>query len=204
MPQKSSRKILLILSITIGTLTAACGGGGNSDSSNTTIPSVAGFYSFDTNRIPFECTDGSRGELPPISLGVEVIQNENRIAILNDTVDNPVGFNIIESSLLQGNVQPNSNFNANSAAIAIFDGLPGNVNLSYNLNGRFTTSGWSGSYEYSALLLSQMVSCTYRTNFFGSKLNPLTFSAQMELQLWAPHDIYDSQGIIGRSLGLTP
>jgi hypothetical protein len=69
-------------------------------------------------------------------------------------------------------VELNASFITTQILTATIDGLEGNVTLTYNISGNFTTSGWSGNYSYTALSQAGLLpTCTYTSTFSGNKLS---------------------------------
>lgn len=189
---------ILILSIIL----TACGGGDSSPTSTNSsgFPDVAGRYSFNTGSVSFSCSDGSTGTNPAIALNFDVTQNANVITLANTNASGNIpGITIIDSTDSAGNVQENSSFIVTQIATANIDGISGTVNINYNVTGSFTSSGWSGTYTYTASSAS-FGSCRFTTSFTGSKITTarasLTSNEINESNSY-PIDFYDQFGIIG-------
>ena len=191
-------------------LLSSCGGGGGdaapvatAPANSSGFPSVAGRYSFNTGTFNFTCSDGSTGTNPALALNVDVTQNANALTLVSTSAGSSTpGLTVIDSTGTTGNVAADSSFILNQTTTANITGISGTVVLSYNQTGSFTSSGWSGTYTYSASSAS-FGSCTYVASYTGTKVTSKPSLARKEFNLNndLPTDIYDQFSIIGSLLG---
>ena len=186
---------------------SSCGSDSDTATNNSSgYPDVAGRYSFNTSTFNISCSDGSSGTNPAIALNFDVTQNANVITLVNTNAAGGIpGITFLESTDATGNIQTNSSFIITQIATATFDGISGIVNLSYNQTGSFTSTGWSGTYTYTATSAT-LGSCTFTASFTGSKIitaNSINTSKQINEKQSFPVDIYDTFSIIGSSIGTT-
>lgn len=179
-------KALYLSMLLVALLITACGssgGGGSSEESTPTwdgpvnsdgYPEVAGTYPFTTKSISMSCSDGSSDTFSAIAFNVTVTQSANKVSLESDATITP-GLTIIETTGTTGNIETSGTFIATQTSTVTIDGVIGNITLSYNISGTFTTSGWAGNYKYTAFFQSYSLSCTYTTTYSGNKLSkPLT------------------------------
>ena len=152
-------------------LLTACGSNGDTVT-DTSIPNVAGTYAFNTSTFYGECADNSSDSFPGIAFNIIITQNLNTLTATRESGDGLVGtgITVVSSSGTTGNVQTDGTFILNQYAQVTIDGLTGIQTVSYNQTGVFSSSGWSGAYEYTVILTDYSVSCTYTTTFSGSKV----------------------------------
>jgi hypothetical protein len=187
---------------------SACGGGSSSSSDSDDdidYPDVAGRYSFNTDDFDFICSDGASGVEPPITLTLNITQDENDISFINETVSERhdiSGITFIESTGLNGNVEEDGSFIATEIATVLIDGISGDVTITYNLSGQFNGNEWSGTYVYDAV--SSIGSCSFITSFTGLKASSKLGDLYLEEKFYVdyPVDIYDSFSVIGSSIAL--
>jgi hypothetical protein len=186
-------------------LVVGCGGGSGDESPSIPLgdggfPNVAGRYSFNTSAVRMSCTDGATATNPPIALNLDVSQSGNVITLANaDGAGGVPGIDVVERSDATGNVQPNARFIVNQAVSARIDGVSDTVSIIYSTTGRFSISGWSGTYEYS-IASASVGTCRFVSSFNGSRLNstkrtaaPLTLAYRLSI-----FDVlYDQDGVIG-------
>lgn len=185
----------------LASVISACGGGGAGGSSN--FPDVSGRYSFNTSPFNYSCSDGATGTNPALALNFDVFQNVNVITLVNLNSGGIPGITILDSTATTGNVQSDSSFIVTQITTAIIDGISGTVNLFYNMTGRISSNGWSGTYTYTASSAS-LGSCTFAASFTGTKitvLKPNLVSKQLNENNY-PVSIYDQFSIIGSSMAI--
>lgn len=200
---KVAASVLLLIAL------SACGGGGGGGGGSSSIelnasgfPGVVGRYSFNTSTFDVSCSDGSAGTNPGLGLNFDISQNANVITLINTNTSGGVpGITIIDSTAATGNIQENASFIVSQIVTATIDGIVGTVTLNYNISGRFTSNGWSGTYIYTASAAS-FGSCTFESTFTGTKITTptaasLTNSKSLYYIESYPLDIYDSFSIIG-------
>jgi len=181
---------IVLFSAILGSLLvfSGCGGGGsssggdddsssnNSSSSNSetqnNYPNVAGKYSFNTDKIKFQCTDGETGSIAPIASQVIVHETNGTLIIENTlrTQDTP-GITFIDETQMTGNVRKDGTFITNRQATLQMDGISGEITATYTLSGKFFQSGWTGKYEYVAFIQDAKVTCIYTTSFDGDLIS---------------------------------
>ena len=147
------------------------------DSNLSPLDNVSGTYSFTTSNIDAYCTDGSIGTYPALALNFNITQSGTSLTFANTNTAGVPGITFLSSTELNGNLSSNNSFVANQFATAIFDGIAGEVTLSYNVSGTFSSTGWSGNYEYSAFFQSLSETCYYSTTFSGSKSSANTLDS---------------------------
>ena len=176
------------------------GQGNNNNGAPNDYLDVGGVYSFSTNPVDFQCTDGAEGTNPPLSLNFIVHQEGNQIELRNKAFDDggvTPGFEIIESTQLEGNLGRNSTFIANQSATAIIDGIPGESTVNYTVSGEFTGSGWAGDYSYSVFAQDLFVTCNFNTKFEGEKTTASNSPMVTPYEYNYPLDVYDRFNVIG-------
>ncbi|MDQ7818378.1 MAG: hypothetical protein RDU14_15230 [Melioribacteraceae bacterium] len=135
------------------------------------FPDVIGNYSFNTKQFMVVGTDGTRDVANALAMNVVVTQDKNKIMITNTDNSPSPGITILEATALEGNIEKDGKFITNQYATANFEGIQGNVRLTYNVTGQFTPNGWSGDYVYTASPLNYNVTYTFTTTFTGDKIN---------------------------------
>jgi hypothetical protein len=206
-------KNITLLSLVSLFFVVGCGGGGGGgdapESTNSSgFPDVAGRYSFNTSAIGVSCTDGSTATNPAIALNFDIVQTDNQITLVNTNAAGGIpGITIIDSTDASGNVQKNSKFITSQITTATIDGIAGTVSLNYNVSGTFTSTGWSGTYTFTATS-GILGTCTFSSTFTGDKINVsvalrgAVLSPAYDLE-GLPVDIYDSFSKIAASLAIT-
>lgn len=196
-------KNVMILVCPFILMLSACGGGSSDSDDATDYPDVAGRYSFDTDDFDFTCSDGATGTESPISLILNITQDENQISFINESFSERHDISditFIESTGLNGNVKEDGSFVATEIATVQIDEISGDVTVTYNLSGIFNENGWSGTYVYDAV--SSIGSCSFVSSFTGSiilsKPGEL-YSGEIYYEDY-PVDIYDSFNVIGSSI----
>ena len=183
-------------------LLPACGGGDDAapagpPPNESGYPNVVGTYAFNTTTFNYSCTDGETGTSPAVSFNIGISQSLNSLTLLNKSTGGTPGVTILESSGMTGNVTKSSSFTTSETATALVDGITGQVTIIWNLSGQFTSSSWSGNYQFTATGIG--FSCTYKSTFSGEKI-----SAQASLTTikTAPQmDVYDPYHAIGQTPG---
>lgn len=181
----------IILPIVIAVSMFACGGGGGGDSNTVTdFPNVAGDYSLTTGTVNYTCSDNSSGSIPASSSGTTISQS---LSTLSAPPAGPIpGFTILDDPGLTGNVAMDRSFVMQKSMRVYFIALSTNATVSYNLNGAFTSNGWSGTYTYTVMLDNPLESCTYVTTFTGSRTSTGKTSDQLEKNIFDGNYFYES------------
>lgn len=179
---------------------ASCGGssgGGGGDP-----PDVAGRYSFDTGRFKLACSDGSAGSNAGISLLFEIVQDGDRISVRNNSSAPPApGITIVRNTGLNGGVDSDGAFELQQKTAANIQGIPGTVQLTYEIEGQFTGKGWRGDYIYRFEVGG--ASCVFSAPFSGKKLKsrPGAVTPEGGYRETYPIDIYDRFNVVGSNVG---
>ncbi len=171
----------LVVSLMVAVGLVACGGGGGDSSSSPTqqwngpvdgsgYPVVAGTYAFTTGTVTMKCSDNSTGTGPALSMNVIVSQSQNAITLTQANPIVPAGLTITSQTPMAGTVDTSGNFVMNESLVATLNGVPGDINVSYNVTGTFSPTNWTGVYIYTAYFTAYNGSCTYATTFSGNKL----------------------------------
>jgi len=171
------KKYLALFALTL--IQSCSSGGGDSTPAPTTtnstgFPEVSGRYSFNTSTFNISCSDGSTATNPAIALNFDITQNANVITVVNTNASGGIpGITILDTTGTTGNVQTDSSFIATQISTATITGITGTVSLNYNISGKFTSNGWSGTYIYN-MSTASLGTCTFTSPFSGSKISAVT------------------------------
>lgn len=167
-------------------------------------PDVASRYSFETGDVSVSCDDGSMATNPPISLILEILQNDSSISLVNPIPSGSVpGVTIVSTTGASGSIDPDGSFSLTQASVATSATVSGNIELNYSITGEFTDDGWQGSYGFTASS-SLFGFCRFATLFDGDRLagrGDLQLPIDIEYADVLPVDIYDSSSVLIRLLG---
>lgn len=134
----------------------------------------AGKYSFNTGSVRGDCSDGSGGVSPSQSLQFNVSMSGGLITLVQSAASSSSstekvsssGMRIISSSPVSGNLSSGGSFLATGTSI-FEDFKYGIIRSTYTVEGQFSGSSWSGSYNYTADFSAQYVFCRFSTTFTG-------------------------------------
>ena len=165
---KSVLKVGLALALMAGVM-CGCDSGGGGDDGGAGLGNVSGTYSFTTDTITWTGSDGSSGTIAALAFNLRVTQRGNTITFTQGDRNATAGLTVIEESVGTGIIETDGAFIGTSTALAQIAGIPGNLTVTYNLDGQFTSSGWSGDYSYIVFAQDLWLTLTYTTTFRGDK-----------------------------------
>jgi len=173
---RNSRSALSLAIVTI--LLSSCGGGSDSSSSwngpnnSSGFPEVAGTYSLIADGVQFTCTDNSSGEAGPVSIDLTVTESANVLTIHNPNPQAELpGVTVLQTTDDTGDVARDATFTTTKSVTAQVAGLTGDALVNLTLQGQFSPSGWTGTYNIRFTSLSLGSSCTYTYVFSGDKIS---------------------------------
>jgi len=129
----------------------------SSDTSN--IRNYEGLYEIALQPYTFRCTSGYTEEFERATGRFAVAQETGSITIYAGDVNSPY----------EGIVDNTGRFSASHSVNTIAGAQ--NYTYTYTLNGRFTETGWSGSYSAKGVGIGHTGSCSTETSFAGSLVN---------------------------------
>ena len=187
------KKLFVVLAAIFLLAVVACSGGGGGSNHTSSwdsltpggYPDVKGTYSFTTEDITYTCSDGRTGTVNKVDYYMNVSQSESTVnankLVPNGGSDLPAGITIIDATPLSGVIQKNGEFVLNQTVTAQIEGISGNVTYQYVYDGKFTPTGWSGDYSYTAFSPGEGYTCDNETIFYGDKVSASTKSASSEM-----------------------
>ena len=181
MRKKFTRLIETICIVGIASIISlSCGGGGGDGGGGSTstsswkgsfnsdgYPEVAGEYSFKTSTFSVACSDGSSGPSDSLSMTLDIAQKGYQLKLASY---NPLPSNITisQENELSGTVDYDGNFILSRSIVAAITGYSGNFTVTYTVKGTFSTSGWSGTYQFTMYNDVDKASCTATATFTGN------------------------------------
>ena len=175
--------------------------GGSSSGGGGDPPKVAGRYSFNTSKFTLACSDGSAGTNGGISTTFRIEQDGEKITLLSENTGPPApGITIVRATGANGTVSSDGSFEIDEKVAANIKGIPGTVQLTYELDGKFSGKSWSGDYIYRFEISGG--TCLFSATFTGKKLKsrPAAETGKSYREDY-PIDIYDRFGVVGSNLG---
>lgn len=129
-------------------------------------PIISGIYSFKTKDFQ-GC--GNR-HTNNITLDFTITQDGNKLTAINSSIKSVPGITMLKTTGAKGELAPSLLFSIEEKVAAKMKGWGNGIAyVTYKLQGSFTKTGWSGTYQYESKAPIGSGTCKYETTFTGVK-----------------------------------